>query len=225
MDNCEGRQGSWGGCCKDPASLVLSPSRPPYGHSLHFPQVCDPSAREGGSAGQASVWAAPSPRSCSLGISAASPATPRPCRPAETALPSHSAPHKTNTAISREPQGLAMKNRCLPETCQPRLCVSPGSPPPGQGRGLAAGSPECSAPRALHGAQQPQETVTSRTACSQASGARELWSQPGSSGPGQGRQPGVDEGLAFVPSSLSQLYFAVGSGRGGCPNHLGLIPT
>lgn len=64
------------------------------------------------------------------GPSAASSATPGLCRPAGTAFLSHPhPPQKANTATAREPQGPAMKNRCLPETCQPRLHGSLGSPP------------------------------------------------------------------------------------------------
>lgn len=84
------------------------------------------------------------------GLSVASSTTPGPCRKSFPLPPSHSP--KTNTAAAREPQGLAMKNRCLLETCQPWLCGSLGSPPQEQWRSWrhCRTYSKCSAPRAQH---------------------------------------------------------------------------
>lgn len=167
-----------------PGLRVLVSIRP-RGCSRLLPRVCGPSASEGGS--QASVCAAPampSPRLASSGPSVAS-RQPQGLadlqkQPSPPTLYPPSTP-KTNTLIAREPQGRAMKNRCLPETCQPWLGGSLGSPRQGQGRGGGtAGLPpvcgSCAGPGA-QGLLMPlsQDTVTAETAPSRASRARELW--------------------------------------------------
>lgn len=87
-------------------------------------------------------------------------------------------PPKTNTAAAREPQGLTMRNRCLPETYQPWLCSSLGSPPGGRG-GVWAWQRSPTQPEGpARGAAAPslppwsQEAVTNRNILSQPRGAR-----------------------------------------------------
>lgn len=154
----------------------------------------------------------PSQRSFSSGPAVASPATPGPCRPAETlrSHPDRPPTPKTNTVVAREPKGLAMKNRCLPETCQLWLCCSSGSPMWSRGGAVALqGSPECLAPRAWHGAQRPLHALVPGGCDSQ---DRPLPSQQsqgalGPDNPALRRQLSMNAGLALVPSALPYLEF------------------
>lgn len=201
------------------------------------PQACNPSASEGPESlamsmpHQGCLPCSPFPS----GLSAASLATPGPCRPAETTFPSHPAappPPKANTAAAGEPQGLAMKNRCLPETCQPRLCSSLGSPPGSRGGvgawqgspgvfsswgpawGAAATSYPCHRRLRLTGTSPPRPGEPGHSSSN--------WVLVGDS-PGGTARHGRRHGCHVYPTVLDFCSIP-GVRDHECPNHLALMP-
>ena len=163
------------------------PSAPPVAVHCRSRQVRSPSAREGGS--EARLCAAPgmlSPCSFSSGLAAASPATPGPCRPAETALPSHPAPHQNKHSHCQRATGACNEKQVSPRDPSAMAVQQLGvtTMRAGEGWGHCRAPPSVQLPGPITGDSShlmpwSQETVTARSAPSQASGARELWSQLG----------------------------------------------
>ena len=180
-----GRQGGRRGCSTGLAPTLLSASHPASDCSLLLPaRSAAPLPVRAGVRPGSVLHRAALPTLTFLRAGRGLPSSPRASQTCRNGSPLPPCPApRTNTVVAREPKGLAMRNRCLPETCQPWLRRSSGSPLGSRGGAghcrapLSVWLPEPGAGRSGHFMPLSQETVTPRTAPSQASRARELWVQ------------------------------------------------
>lgn len=137
---------------------VLSSFRPPLLLPELPPQTCSRSAPKGLGRGRGAGRPAPGMQRLSSGLSAASSATPGPCRPAETTFPSHpAAPPPTQNKHSRCQRATRAHNekQVSPRDLSAQAVQQLGVTAWGQGRGVGmavltrlAGGPStgCSSP-------------------------------------------------------------------------------
>lgn len=156
-----------------------------------------------------------SPCSFSSGPAVASPATPGPCRPAEKALPSHPAPHQNKHGHCQRATGACNEKQVSPRDLSAVAVQQLGVTAVRAGEGWGhcrTPPPECSAPRAHHGAQQPPHALVPGDGDCQVCPLPNQRSQ-GTLVPA--RRALRDKVLALVPSALSQCQLHSGSESAG----------